>query len=441
MPALATQARQSIPVVRDAETESLMRDYLRPILRAAGLGSSRIDVVLVQDDDFNAFVADGRRIFVNTGTILKSGTPNELIGVLAHETGHLAGNHLAQLRDQMRKAQIMSALAILLGAGGMAAAGASGIDAGQAGQGAQAMILGANSMIDRSLRSYIRSQEATADRAALTYLERTHQSAKGMIETFRRLADEQLFSSRYADPYARTHPMAAQRIAQIEALARKSPYFNRKDPPALQLRHELVRAKLAAFTGQPQHVGRLYPPSDTSLPARYARAIIAYRFGALASAIQQIDGLIREQPNNPYFWELKGQALFEGGHPREAIEPLARAVSLAPKEGLIRILYGSALEESGDASRLDTAIRELKRALNEEPDASDGWRYLSIALARRGSPAEADVAAAQEAFARGDYDTAKGLAARAKRGLKTGSPAWLQADDILKYRPPVSLRP
>ena len=231
--------------------------------------------------------------------------------------------------------------------------------------------------------------------------------------------------------------MPRERMAALEDLIKTNPYWDKTDPPELQLRHDMMRAKLAGFLERPDSVARRYPSSDTSLPARYARAISAYRFGGTAvSAQAQIDALIQTQPNNPYFHELKGQALLEGGHPAEAIAPLRRAVALAPQAPLIKIMLGQALVGTGENRHSDEAISLLKIAMAREPDAPDLYSLLAMAYGRKGNLADADLASAQAALARGDARTARELAARAKTRFPTGSPGWVKADDIVSLKQP-----
>src|SRR5262249_18065017 len=263
------------PVVRDAEVEQLVREYPQPILRAAGLAQQNVQVVTINDRSFNAFVADGRRIFVNGGALMESETPNQIIGVLAHETGHIAGGHLARMREAIASATTQSVIAMLLGAGALVAARRSGADRGQAGA---AAIAGPTMAIQNTMIGYMRAQEEQADRAAVKFLTATGQSPKGMYETFKRMADQVLYQVRYINPYLQTHPLPSERIAALEGMAKSSPYWDHKDSPALQARHDLMRAKLYGFIERPDGVARRYPPSDTSLAARYARAISAYRF-------------------------------------------------------------------------------------------------------------------------------------------------------------------
>jgi predicted Zn-dependent protease len=427
-------AQGGLPIIRDAEVEQLLRDYSQPILRVAGLAQQNVNVVIINDKSFNAFVADAHRIFVNAGAILDSKTPNQLIGVLAHETGHIAGGHLSRLREQVARAQTASVIALLIGIGAMVAASRSKTNIGDP----NAAILGPQSVIQRSLLSYVRSQEEQADRAGVKFLTATHQSPKGMYETFKRFADQILFTAQGTDPYVQTHPMPADRVAALEALARTSPYWDKTDPPELQLRHDLARAKLAGFLDRGDTVARRYPMNDQSLPARYARAIATYRHGALREAVLQIDGLIQAQPHNAYFHELKGQALLEGGRPAEAIAPLRRAVQLARNPALIQVLLGQALNAAGNPAYADEAIALLRTAMVKEPEVPEGYSQLAMAYGRKGDLAQADLAAAQAAFARADYKAARLLASRAKTRFAIGSPGWVKADDIVSFKAPTN---
>lgn len=441
LPIPATQAQEGgkgPPILRDTETEQLLREYTRPILRVAGLEAQNIQMVIINDPNFNAFVADGRRIFVNYGAILQSETPNQLIGVLAHETGHLAGGHLAKLRQQLASAQTQMIIAMLLGAGALAVGASRGSNSpgnnGLANAGA-AVISGPQEMIRRNLLSYQRQQEENADRAGVKFLTATQQSPRGMYETFKRFTSESLFAARGADPYLQSHPMPAERVAALQEFARTSPYWDKKDDPALQLRHDMVRAKISAFMERPELVYRRYPLTNDSMPARYARAISTYLHGDLRSALTQIDALIAAQPNNPYFYEVRGQALLESGKPADAIAPLRKAVALSNNAALIEMLLGQALVGTDNKAYTEDAIRILRAAVAREPEAPIGYTQLAMAYGRKGDYAEADLASAQAAYLRGDNKTARELATRAKTRFAVGTPGWVKADDIVASKP------
>jgi predicted Zn-dependent protease len=434
MAAVAQQAKGP-PVLRDTETEQLLREYTRPILRAAGLEKQNIQMVIINQGVFNAFVADGRRIFVNYGAIMQSETPNQIIGVMAHETGHLAGGHLAKMREQMAQAQTQMIIAMLLGAGAMVAGSqGGGGNSGLANAGA-AMFSAPGEIIRRNLLSYVRQQEENADKAGVKFLNATGQSSRGMYETFKRFTEESLFAARGTDPYVQSHPMPSQRVAALEELARSSPYWDKKDDPALQLRHEMVRAKISAFMERQETVYRRYPLSNNSLPARYAHAISTYLHGDLRSALSQIDTLIQQQPNNPYFHEVRGQALLEGGKPQEAIAPLRRAAQLSNNSPLIEMMLGQALVATNNNAYTDEAIAILRAAVARETEAPLGYMQLAMAYGRKGDYAQADLASAQAAFLRGDNKTARDLASRAKTRFAIGTPGWVKADDIVSAKP------
>lgn len=424
------------PIIRDAEIEQLLRDYTQPILRAAGLAKQNVQVVIINEPSFNAFVVDGRRIFVNSGALTESATPNQIIGVLAHEAGHIAGGHLAKLREQLARAQTAAILATILGVGAVVAGASTnrgGRDNGL-GQAGAAALSAPQEVIRRNLLSYQRQQEESADRAGVRYLNEIGQSPKGMYDTFKRMSEQLLFLARGADPYAQSHPMPAERVAALAEFARTSPYWDKKDEPSLQLRHDLMRAKISGFMERPDTVLRRYPMSNDSLPARYARAIAGYKHGDLRNALAQIDTLLQAQPNNPYFHELRGQALLESARPNEAIAPLRRALQLSNNSALIAMMLGQALVASGNAAYADEAINILRSALAREPEAPIGYMQLAMAYGRKGNLAEADLASAQAAYLRGDMKTARDLASRAKTRFAVGSPGWVKADDIVNTK-------
>jgi predicted Zn-dependent protease len=429
------QENKGPPLLRDTEIEQLLRDYTRPILRVAGLEQQNIQVVIINDPTFNAFVADGHRIFVNYGALMQSQTPNQLIGVLAHETGHLAGGHLAKLREELARAQTAMIVAMLLGVGAMVAGARSNNPNNGVGNIGAAAISAPQALLQSSLLAYQRQQEENADRAGVKFLTATKQSAKGMYDTFKRFSDESLFAAHNADPYMQSHPMPVERVAALEELARSSPYWDAKDDPALQLRHDMMRAKTSGFMERQDTVFRRYPPSNDSLPARYARAITTYLHGDPRSALAQIDGLIQAQPNNPYFYELRGQALLEGGKPNEAIAPLRRAVQLSNRAPLIEMLLGQALVATENNTYMEEAITILRAAVARETEAPLGYTELAMAYGRKGDYAEADLASAQAAYLRGDNKTARDLASRAKTRFAIGTPGWVKADDIVTAKP------
>jgi predicted Zn-dependent protease len=428
IPAGAQTRGGGLPIIRDAEIEQLLREYSQPILKAAGLSQQNIRVVIINDPSFNAFVADGHRIFINSGALMQANTPNEVIGVLSHESGHIAGGHLARMREQLANASTESLVAMLLGIGAMVAGARSGAaGASDIGMATLSMPQG---VIQSTMLSYIRAQEEQADRAGVKFLTATGQSPKGMYDTFKRLSDQLLYQARFIDPYLQTHPLPKERVAALEELVKGNPYWDKKDPPELQFRHDMMRAKLYGYMDRAGISANRYPLSDQSMPARYARAIAASRFADTHTALAQIDALIAAQPQYPYFHELKGQTLLEAGKPAEAIAPLRRAAQLSPNPALIQILLGRALVESNDPAHLNEAISVLENSLIREPESDEGYAQLAQAYGRKGDLAHADLASAQAALLRGDMKAARMLASRAKDRFPVGSPGWVKSDDI-----------
>lgn len=427
----SSQAPPQLAIIRDAEIEQLLKDYARPIFKAAGINADKTRIVLINDKAFNAFVADGKRVFINTGALMEAKTPNEIICVLAHESGHIADGHLVRRAEVLERAKYVAIIGTLLGVGGAVA----GARSGQVGGNPLGAATLGPSIAQRTLLAYQRGEEQAADRAGLRFLAATHQSARGFLVTFKRFENQQLFLSSQVDPYLQSHPMPPERIANLEHLARESPYYDRKDPPALQARHDLMRAKLFGFTTTAGEVARRYPPSDNSLPARYARAIVAYRFSGIETAQRLIDGLIAAEPRNPWFWELKGQSLLENARAAQAVAPLRKAVALSHGQPLLRMLLGQALLATDPARHADEALRELLVAIRQDPDASEGYRFLAQAYAAKGNEAMAALVTAQGYAEAGNQPAAIQVARRARAGLKPGTPGWLQADDIINLKP------
>ncbi|WP_279479542.1 M48 family metalloprotease [Aureimonas sp. SK2] len=430
MPAAEAQtARRSLPVVRDAEIESLIRDYSTPILKAAGLSPSRVEIVLVNDLAFNAFVA-GRRIFINTGTILDSETPNETIGVLAHEVGHLAGGHQERLREQIERAKTIAVVASLLGAG-VAVAGAAGGSSGAAAIGSGLMGSGGG-IAQRSLFAYQRTEETTADRSALTYLLKTQQSPKGLLDSFAGLMRKNMLSGVSSDRYVSSHPAPQDRIGFLQTAAKESPYFDKVDPPALQLRHDLARAKIAAYNGGAGQVRRAFGRNLTSLPARYGDAIATHLAGSPKAALTKIDALIAESPGTPWFHEVRGEILMAAGRSDEAAAAFSKAAKLDPSDsGILEAAVGQALVTGGKPERMKDAISQIRKGLERDPGNSTAYQFLAMAYGKTGDVGAAELATAEGYWEAGNFRQAKIFAARAQQKFRPNSPQWRQAQDII----------
>ena len=429
--ALAQSSGDGLRLIRDAEIEGLMRLYTKPIFKAAGLNPSSLRIYLINDQRVNAFVAGGQRIFIHTGLLADAKTPNEVIGVLAHETAHIAGGHLARMGSEMDKANTVAIVGMLLGAAAMVGGAISG--GGESAKAGQGLILGSQGMAQRTLLSYSRDLESTADQAALKYLNATGQSAQGMLTLFQKLANQSIASINRVDPYVLSHPMPFERIRNLETAAAKSPNFKKTDKPELQLRHDLMQAKLAGFLMPAQTVFQRYPTSNKSLPARYARAIAMFRAGDLRNAVKAIDGLIEDLPADPYFFELKGQALLEGGQPAAAVAPLRKASKMLPESGLIKMMLAQALIGTENRADAEAALGLLRAAQKTEGTVPSLYRYKAMAHAKLGDIPRAELATAEVAYLQGDRELAIDKAKGALKGLKRGTPDWLRANDILNF--------
>jgi len=433
-------------MIRDAETETLLKIYSKPIFAAAGLTAQGVDIHIINDRAFNAFVVDGHNMFMHAGALMDAKTPNQIIGVIAHECGHITGGHLARLRNQISKAKSAALMLQLLGLAAMAAGAAVG--AGNVGMAGMGAAYGGTDAAVRMVLAYQQDEESSADQAAVTFLNATKQSGRGLLETLEFMSSK-LFGVTGINPYLQSHPLPPQRLDQLRNLVTSSPYYNVKDPPELQLRHDLVRAKLFGFLDEPEMVFNRYQPTDQSLPANYARAIASYRKSGVQAAMPQIDALIGVKPDWPYFYEIKGQFLFESGDVAASIPPLQKAVALAPDEPLIRIMLAQALLGTTDTKNVDEAISNLRVALARETSSATGYRQLAAAYGRKGDAAtaggarqaylaQAELASAEAYFYEGRLKLAKQQAKRAKAGFVDGTPNWLRADDILAFEMPTT---
>ena len=425
---------QNVPVVRDAEIEALVRDYARPIFKAAGLSKSGIDIILVNDRSFNAFVA-GRRMFINTGALLQAETPNEIIGVIAHEAGHIAGGHQDRLREQLARAQTMTVIASLLGVGAMVAGAAT--DTGGLASAGAGIMAGGSEAARRGLLGYQRSEEATADQSASKYLEATGQSGRGMLITFQRFQSALSLSGARVDPYQVSHPMPRDRIANLETLVKSSPHYDTKDSEALQQRHDMMRAKIAVYTQGQSAASRLFKKMPGSLAAQYGEAQAALLFGNPRNALKKADALVKIQPKNPYFQELRGDILLRANQPEKAAEAYARAVQLDPaKSGILPISYGQALIATGKPESIKKAVAVIKEGLSRDKENFNGYAYLAQAYGQLGEVPEAELATAEGYYYGGNYQQAKIFAMRAQQKFKRGAPGWVRAQDIINYKTP-----
>jgi predicted Zn-dependent protease len=423
--ALALVARPAVAqsILRDAETEAFFRDMARPLIDAAGLDPRSIQFILIQDPSLNAFVTGGQNIYIHSGTIIQADNVNQIQGIIAHELGHISGGHNVRFADGIKPASGISLVSLLIGAAAIAA-GAG--DAGMA-----AMASGQQAALGKFL-AYSRTQESATDLAGAQFLDKAGISGRGSIEFFKKIQNQEY---RYAipqdDSYARTHPLSGERIAVLEEVYRKSAAWDRPPDPELERRFQRIKGKLVGFASEPARTLQLYPESDTSEAARYARAYAWHKSAYPDKANAEVDALLAKTPSDPYFLELKGQILLESGKVREAIPPLRQAVKLAPDQPLIAALLGHALISTEEETDAEEAKAILKAAVARDNSNPFAWYQLGIAYERDGDDARAALATAERYNLMGAPHMALPNARRALAGLKTGTPDWLRAQDIV----------
>lgn len=409
-------------MIRDAEIENTIRLYAAPVFRAAGLEPDDINIHLVKDNTLNAFVAGGQRLFINTGLLLKSTSANQIIGVIAHETGHISGGHLSRMQKALEATSVPMILSMLLGGATILATGRGDIGG--------AIIAGGQTIAVQNFLQYSRTQESSADQSALRFLDATGQSARGLLEFMETLSDQELLSTYRQDPYVRSHPLTRDRITTIAEHNANSPYTDAADPPEYRIMFERMKAKLYAYINPLGRTIRVYKESDNSVASRYARAMAYYRKPDLDKAIPLIDGLISEFPDDPYFHELKGQINFENGRPADALLSYQRAVDLNPTAYLIRRDLARIQIESNDPALIDPAIENLRTTLAKDQFSAFTWRQLAIAYGRKGDKGRSSLALAEEALINRKPEIASYHAGLAERLFTEDSREWLQARDI-----------
>ena len=414
-------------LIRDAEIEETLREWVNPILKVAGLNPDDVGLYVLNDPELNAFVANGQNIHINTGLIIAADNSLQIKGVMAHETCHIACGH-SVTRAQAANAASRPAL-ISIGLGILA------IAAGEGGAGA-ALIGSSQQFAALNFFVHTRAEESMADTEGVTYLTELGESPEGLVEFFEKFRAQEVISQARRYPFFRSHPLSSDRIRNVRMLADESP--TRDVPPTdrEQKQYEMMRAKLIGFLDAPGKVRREYPDTDQSEPARYARSIAAMQVSDIPVALKEIDSLLQDEPENPYFWELKGQILFESGHAAESVEPHRKSLEYKPGQPLLLINYARSLaarDEPGDVEKAESALRD---ALIAEPNNAFAWQQLAIALEKQGRRAEAQLATAESAYAVGDLQRANMFAHRARDQLQRDTVDYRRADDILLITDP-----
>ncbi len=417
----ATAEAKRLRFIRDTEIENTVRAYSTPIFLAAGLDPQAVDVYLIDDPRLNAFVAGGQNMFLHTGLLLRAETPLQVMGVIAHETGHITGGHIVSRGEEIKKTTAALIASYVLGLGTAIATGRG--DAGAA------IISGGQGAAVASLLAYTRGQEASADQAAIKLLEVSGYSPRGLLEFFEVLGDQEALLSSRQDPYLRTHPLTQDRIASLRAAVANSRFADKPAPPELVAMHERMRAKLLGYL-TPAKALRRYNDNDNSLPARYARSIAYLERGEMPAALDEADSLIEDNPGDPYFHELRGDILFHDGRIAEARPEYQKAADILPDAPLIRRALAHVQISLNQPNLDQEALKNLQFVTQREPRNVTGWRLLAGVQGRMGDKGMSTLAKAEAALAMNNPKEAKGLAQRALELLPEYSPGWLRAQDI-----------
>ncbi|MHC8510065.1 MAG: M48 family metalloprotease [Rhodospirillales bacterium] len=419
----AALAQGGINLVRDTETEALIRGISDPLFEAAELTPENVRIFLNGDKSLNAFVMGGQNMFINLGLLTEAESVEEVIGVIAHETGHIAGGHLIRGQQAMRDAHKQSLLTAILGLG-------AGIVSGRADVGG-AIMAGGMSSAQRTFLSFNRTQESAADRSAFRYLEATGQSARGLRRIMERLHGQEVLSTAQQDPYMRTHPLSDERIESADLHLEESAYTDAPAPEAVQTAFLRVRAKAFGYTLGWRRTIKEYPPEDVSAPARYARAHAAWRKPDIKRALAEAEALNADYPGDGYFLEFLGQIRFQSGDEEGALAAYKQSADILPDQPLILKELARVQIAAGGMDDLLGAVHNLRVSLRAERKNADTWGMLSEAYARTGDQPRSELARAEYAALIGDWEIAMFSAQRAETAFPEGSPEWLQAQDIL----------
>jgi predicted Zn-dependent protease len=422
-------AAQGIMLLRDTETERALRSYEDPLLKAGGLDPAGVKIYLVNDPSVNSFVAEGQNMFIQTGMIMFAHNSLELKGVMAHETGHIIGGHLSRDAEAIHKAMIPMLLSMIVGIAAIAAG------AGQAGM---LILMGGQGLAENQFNAFSRVQEATADQIAIKLLDKTHQSSRGLLATFQRLADEEARAANHMDPYASDHPMGRDRVANLESEVEASPYKDIPEDPAVEHEYEMLQAKLAGYIEPLQVVFDRYPPSDNSKTARYARAMAYSRKPDLPKALGEISSLIKDEPNNPYFYEVLGQIYTSMAKPELGVVAFQKSVDLLPDAPQLRVALAAAQLATEKPGLSEPALKNLKAAILVEDDDAFTWYEAAQAYSNLGNEPMADLATAERYYSVGAMGQAAMFANKARHGLVQGSPDWQRANDIVSVAVPLA---
>ena len=413
----ALPVRAATTLLRDADMEQALQQIAAPILSAAGLGSSSVKILVIDDGSLNAFVTDPRHIFIHSGLLLRMGSARELQAVIAHEAAHIANGHITRRMSNMRNASNAAGLGMLLSAAA-AAAGSSEVAAGLA--------IGSSSAAMRRLFSHTRAEEAAADAASVRYMIRAGANPKGAVEVLDIFRGQEALSAGRQDPYMRTHPLTRDRMRAVEGMI--AGHTGLPDDATANYWFQRAQGKLSAFKRAPNWTLRRLDTSGSRDIALMREAVAWHRQSNLSKALRAIDGALAIRPGDGYFLDLKGQILLESRQFGAAVQIYQAAASRAPREALILGGLGRAYLAAGNPKG---ALNALEQARARDFRDARILRDLAVAYAQTGQPAMASVVTAERYALMGRMKDAELHAKRALGALPRGSSPWQRADDVL----------
>ena len=350
-------------VIRDAETENLFKEIAIELMKGSKFDAKQISFFIDNQDYINAFVVPGQKIFLTTQLIIQSKRIDDLAGVIGHEIGHIVGGHFSKRMKITEKTSMINIISSILAAGALA------VGAGPAGT---AILLGGQNLGTGKLLSFSRTQESLADQTAIRLMKKSGFSLDGMLNIFKIL--ERNESLKKINPYFLTHPLSSERKKVIKLNLLNQ---NIKEFHSLNAKFSLVKAKVNGFFLEEEELNILYPSLST-IESLYAFSFRNYKIGKIGDAIKLINECIKIDEENPYFYELKGQILFESGKTFESIYAFRKAKELKPDEKSFNLFLAKSLYHSKKDSFLNESIELLWNYIKNDDFPYEAWHYLGL---------------------------------------------------------------
>jgi len=414
-------AAAGISIIRDDETEKLLKEITDPIIRAVGLDSDSIEIVIVNDPSINAFVSGGQRIFIHTGLIAEADDVSTVIGVLAHEAGHIKGAHIIQKGSDYEKANYGAIAGYVLGLGSVLA--------GAPAEAGLAISSASQNIAMRNLLSYSRDYENAADTVALEVCKKIGVTPRGLVNLLRKIQSEQKISGDIVDKYMLTHPVSEERIKYIENYIKKHPEIDKKPAEEIQKKFLMVKAKIYGFLYSSKKTKQIYQGKTTD-EALYALSVIKHREAKFSESDNYLNQLIARYPSNYYFYELRAQFLFERGKVDQSISEYRKVLIKLENSVLIRLKLANALLNKKDAASYQEAVSQLKAALLSEPRNISLTNQLGLAYGKLGNLGTSYLYFAESSIIAKNLNNAKFYLQKAERYINKASPEFIKLTEL-----------